>query len=74
MVFHFSIHGFWNNIKEARVALPYVRLTDEGVFYCLGTMTPQQRGARFQVDFDQHGDIRTSRLPLDPPGILYVFL
>jgi hypothetical protein len=42
MVFHFSIHGFWDNVaKEARLALSYARLTDEGVFYRLCTMTPQ---------------------------------
>jgi hypothetical protein len=71
MVFHFLIHGFWDNVKkEARLALSYIRLTDEGVFYCLCTMTPQQRSARFQADFDQHGDIRTSRIPLDPPVII----
>ncbi|CRL23112.1 unnamed protein product [Penicillium camemberti] len=72
MVFHFSIHNYWDNIKqEARLALSYVRLTDEGVFYCICTMTPHQRSARFQADFDQHGDIRTSRIPLDPPMIIW---
>lgn len=34
-------------------------------------MTPQQRSARFQADFDQHGDIRTGRIPLDPPMIIW---
>ncbi|KAJ5400919.1 hypothetical protein N7465_011408 [Penicillium sp. CMV-2018d] len=72
MVFHFSIHNSWDNLKqEARLALSYVRLADEGVFYCLGTMTPQQRSARFQADFDQHGDICTGRIPLDPPMIIW---
>ncbi|KAJ5528614.1 hypothetical protein N7527_002007 [Penicillium freii] len=56
MVFHFSIYNAWDNLKQgARLALSCVRLTDEGVFYCLCTMTPQQRSARFQADFDQHG-------------------
>ncbi|KAL2701046.1 hypothetical protein AAEP93_007865 [Penicillium crustosum] len=31
MVFLFSIHNYWDNVKqEARLALSYVRLTDEG--------------------------------------------
>ncbi|CAI7594711.1 unnamed protein product [Penicillium glandicola] len=72
MVFHFSIHNYWDNVKqEARLALSYVRLTDEGIFYCLCTMTPYQRSSRFQADFDQHGDIRTTRIPLDPPMIIW---
>lgn len=41
IVFHFSIHNYWDNaIQEARLALSYIRLTDEGVFYCLCTITP----------------------------------
>ncbi|KAJ5248215.1 hypothetical protein N7524_012175 [Penicillium chrysogenum] len=35
-------------------------------------MAPHQRSSRFQADFDQHGDIRTSRVPLDPPMIVWV--
>ncbi|KAJ5839815.1 uncharacterized protein N7525_005003 [Penicillium rubens] len=35
LVFHFSIHNYWDNLKhEARLALSYVRLTDEGVLGC----------------------------------------
>ncbi|OKP07389.1 hypothetical protein PENSUB_5978 [Penicillium subrubescens] len=72
MVFHFSINDYWNHERfEARLALSNVRLTDQGVFYALCTMTPQRRGARFQADFDQHGDVRTSRIPLDPPMIIW---
>lgn len=72
MVFHFSIHNYWDNVKqEARLTLSYVRLTDEGIFYCICTMTPHQRTSRFQADFDQHGDIRTSRILLDPPMIVW---
>ena len=72
VVFHFSIHDYRGNQKrEARLALSFVRLTDEGVFYCLCTMTPQQRGSRFQAEFDQHGDIGTSRIPPDPPMIIW---
>ncbi|KAJ5694193.1 hypothetical protein N7536_004605 [Penicillium majusculum] len=56
---------------EARLALSYVRLTDEGIFYCICTMTPHQGSSRFQADFDQHGDIRTSRIQLDPPMIIW---
>jgi hypothetical protein len=34
MVFHFSIHNYWDKVKkEARLALPYFRLTEEGVLY-----------------------------------------
>ncbi|KAG0152674.1 hypothetical protein PDIDSM_2479 [Penicillium digitatum] len=72
MVFHFSIHNYWDLVKqEACLALSYVRLTDEGIFYCLCTMTPYQLSSRFQADFDQHGDVRTSRIPLDPPMIIW---
>jgi hypothetical protein len=39
--------------------------------YYLCTMTPQQRSSRFQTDFDQHRDIRTQRIPLDPPMIIW---
>lgn len=67
MVFLFSIHNYWDNVKqEARLALSYVRLTDEGVFYCICTMTPHQRSSRFQAEFDQHGDTRTSRIHWTP--------
>jgi hypothetical protein len=48
------------------------QVTDEGIFYCLCTMAPHQRSSRFQADFDQHGDIRTSRVPLDPPMIVWI--
>ncbi|CRL24838.1 unnamed protein product [Penicillium camemberti] len=34
-------------------------------------MTPHQRSARFQADFDQNGDIRTSCIPLDPPMVIW---
>ncbi|KAJ5380834.1 uncharacterized protein N7496_003262 [Penicillium cataractarum] len=40
--FHFSIHDIWYNVeKEPHLAFLEVRLTDESVFYCLCTMTPQ---------------------------------
>ncbi|KAJ5405251.1 hypothetical protein N7465_006535 [Penicillium sp. CMV-2018d] len=32
-------------------------------------MTPHQRSARFQADFDQHGDIRTGRLISGSPSV-----
>lgn len=52
VAFHFSIHDYWDHQKsEARLALSFVRLTDGGVFYCLCTMTPQQRSSRFQAEF-----------------------
>ncbi|KXG51383.1 uncharacterized protein PGRI_093950 [Penicillium griseofulvum] len=34
-------------------------------------MTPHQRSSRFQADFDQHGDIPTQQVPLDPPMIIW---
>jgi hypothetical protein len=72
MVFHFSINDYWDHHRyEARLALSNVRLTDQGVFYALCTMTPYQRASRFQADFDQHGDVRTSRIPLDPPMVIW---
>jgi hypothetical protein len=38
MVVHFSIHGFWDNAKkEAPLALSFVRVTSEGLFYFLHT-------------------------------------
>lgn len=39
-VYHFSIHNAWDNARqEAKFALSHVHLTDEGVFFCLCTMT-----------------------------------
>jgi hypothetical protein len=34
-------------------------------------MTLQYHSSRFQANFDQHGDIRTSRIPLDPSVIIW---
>lgn len=34
-------------------------------------MAPQVRAAHFQADFDQHGAIRVSRIPLNPPVIIW---
>ena len=62
MVFHFSIHIYWDNFKqEARLVLSYVRLTDEGIFYCICTMTAHQRTSQFQADFDQQRLVASTR-------------
>lgn len=71
-VSHFSIHNFWNHARqEAKLGLSFVRLTDEGVFYCICTISPHDRGVRFQADFDQHSDVRATRVPLGPPVIIW---